>query len=151
MPKTDGPTGGEFPAGGIILWSGTVAAIPTGWVICDGANGTPDLTDSFVIHADDDSGGTRDVGDTGGAHTTTIAEANLPAHVHTIDHAHDLHYQGSAISGGGYLEIIGQASSYDSTNSATVASHSGNSGSIGSGTAASTIPKFYALAYIMKT
>jgi hypothetical protein len=40
-----------FPPGGIILWSGTIASIPSGWVLCNGTNGTPDLTDRFVIGA----------------------------------------------------------------------------------------------------
>lgn len=38
-----------MPAGGIIMWSGTIASIPLGWALCDGATGTPDLTDKFVI------------------------------------------------------------------------------------------------------
>ena len=37
------------PQGGIIMWSGTIASIPAGWVLCDGANGTPDLTDKFIV------------------------------------------------------------------------------------------------------
>ncbi len=39
----------NVPSGGIIMWSGTIASIPTGWALCDGANGTPDLTDKFII------------------------------------------------------------------------------------------------------
>ncbi len=38
-----------MPAGGIIMWSGTIASIPAGWALCNGANGTPDLTDKFII------------------------------------------------------------------------------------------------------
>ncbi|MDP6908424.1 MAG: hypothetical protein QF371_02910 [Flavobacteriales bacterium] len=37
------------PTGGIIMWSGTIASIPAGWSLCDGSNGTPDLTDKFII------------------------------------------------------------------------------------------------------
>ncbi|MBL4586185.1 MAG: tail fiber protein [Flavobacteriales bacterium] len=39
----------NFPPGGIIMWSGTIASIPVGWALCDGSNGTPDLTDRFLI------------------------------------------------------------------------------------------------------
>jgi hypothetical protein len=39
----------NVPAGGIIMWSGTIASIPVGWALCNGANGTPDLTDKFII------------------------------------------------------------------------------------------------------
>ncbi len=42
-------TNNDFPAGGIIMWSGTIASIPVGWGLCDGSFGTPDLTDKFVI------------------------------------------------------------------------------------------------------
>ena len=38
-----------MPAGGIIMWSGTIASIPAGWALCNGSNGTPDLTDKFII------------------------------------------------------------------------------------------------------
>src|SRR5207237_1315846 len=33
----------------IVLWSGLASAIPSGWVLCDGTNGTPDLRDRFII------------------------------------------------------------------------------------------------------
>jgi hypothetical protein len=36
------------PTGIICMWSGTLVNIPAGWVLCDGANGTPDLRDKFV-------------------------------------------------------------------------------------------------------
>ena len=112
------------PAGVIVLWSGAISAIPSGWVICDGNNGTPDLTDRFVIHADADSGGTRDVGDTGGAHT----------------HTH---------GAGSYNLVNG---TYGYTRVFTGAA--GNAAAMtveGTSAAGSTLPKHYALAYIMKT
>ena len=68
------------PTGLISMWSGSIATIPATWYLCDGNNGTPDLTDRFVIHADADSGGTNDVDDTGGSNT--ISEAELPSHTH---------------------------------------------------------------------
>ena len=37
------------PTGGIIMWAGTIASIPAGWALCNGATGTPDLTDKFII------------------------------------------------------------------------------------------------------
>ena len=35
-----------MPSRGIIMWSGTAADIPTGWALCDGTGGTPDLTEN---------------------------------------------------------------------------------------------------------
>ena len=40
-----------FPSGGIVLWSGVTTNIPSGWVLCDGQNSTPDLRGKFIIGA----------------------------------------------------------------------------------------------------
>jgi len=37
----------------ILLWSGAIVNIPSGFVICDGNNDTPDLRNQFVIGAGD--------------------------------------------------------------------------------------------------
>lgn len=42
---------GGIPAGVIVMWSGAVAAIPSGWLLCDGTNSTPDLRDRFIVGA----------------------------------------------------------------------------------------------------
>src|SRR3990172_3920103 len=62
--------GSGIPSGGIILWSGPADQIPSGWALCDGANGTPDLRDRFVVGA----GGGYEIGATGGEakHPLTI-------------------------------------------------------------------------------
>ena len=67
--------GGIIPTGGIIIWSGAANAIPSGWLLCNGSNGTPDLRNRFVVGA----GSTYSVGDTGGS-----ADATLPTHTHSI-------------------------------------------------------------------
>lgn len=55
------------PSGAIIMWSGATNAIPTGWVLCNGENNTPDLRNRFVIGAGD----AYSVGETGGGSSTT--------------------------------------------------------------------------------
>lgn len=50
------------PLGTIVMWSST--EIPTGWSICNGDNGTPDLTGKFVIGVNS----VYTVGSTGGAY-----------------------------------------------------------------------------------
>lgn len=62
------------PAGVILMWHGLLANIPAGWVLCDGANGTPDLRGKFVKGAAAD----QEAGTTGGAATHQHA-----AHEHT--------------------------------------------------------------------
>ena len=53
------------------MWAGLLVNIPTGWALCDGQNGTPDLRDRFIKGAASGA----DPGATGGAathgHTTT--------------------------------------------------------------------------------
>lgn len=66
----------SFPSGGIIMWSGSVASIPSGWVLCNGLNGTPNLQDRFVVGA----GSSYGVGATGGQNAIT----SVPAHTHGI-------------------------------------------------------------------
>jgi hypothetical protein len=67
----------NVPSGGIILWSGAASAIPVGYVICDGTNGTPNLKDSFVVGA----GNSYAVNATGGfvaSGVTSSAGTNTP-------------------------------------------------------------------------
>jgi hypothetical protein len=65
-----------FIAGMIMLWSGSIASIPTGWVLCNGQNGSPDLRNRFVTGAGD----TYAVNATGGQNSIT----GVPAHTHTF-------------------------------------------------------------------
>lgn len=64
-------------SGLILLWSGAIADIPEGFVLCNGTNNTPDLRDKFIIGA----GGSYAVDDSGGdpQHTHTFTE---DGHVH---------------------------------------------------------------------
>jgi hypothetical protein len=64
-----------IPAGIILMWSGSVASIPSGWVLCNGANGTPNLQDRFIVGA----GSAYAVNATGGS-----ADATLPSHTHSL-------------------------------------------------------------------
>jgi microcystin-dependent protein len=70
---------GAIPSGGMILWFGSVASIPSGWALCDGANGTPDMRGLFAVGA----GGAYAVNATGGANTVALSAAEMPVHAHT--------------------------------------------------------------------
>jgi hypothetical protein len=154
---------GPIPVGGIILWSGAISAIPTGWGLCDGSTyGTvvsPDLSESFVIHADADSGGSFAPGDTGGS--TTIAEANLPAHGHGVssittsdpgNHTHSYTYGNIQAQNRDTQYAAQWASSYTGGTTGGAGSHthtlSGTTDTVGSGT--DYYQPYYALAYIIK-
>jgi microcystin-dependent protein len=69
-----------IPSGVIMMWSGSIGSIPAGFLLCNGASGTPDLRDRFVVGA----GSTYSPGNTGGANTVTLTTAQLPSHAHSI-------------------------------------------------------------------
>jgi len=71
----------SFVTGMILLWSGSSGSIPSGFVLCNGSNSTPDLRGRFVVgHHNTD--GDYDVDDTGGSKTRTLSTSNLAAHTH---------------------------------------------------------------------
>lgn len=72
-----GTTDGVVPTGAIVMWAGSVASIPSGWALCDGTNGTPNLVDKFI------KGTSGTPGSTGGSNDRTLVEGNLPSHSHS--------------------------------------------------------------------
>jgi len=140
----------NVPSGGIILWSGAANAIPSGWVLCDGTNSTPNLVDRFVVGA---GVTTPEVGTTGG-----LKDAIVVSHSHTASdsgHVHAILGVSSSRGKGTALFGILDTSLFSSTTNAI----KGN-GQIGaanitvaaegqSGTNAN-LPPYYALCYIMK-
>jgi hypothetical protein len=138
------PTWGTaFVAGMIMLWSGSSATIPSGWLLCDGSSSTPDLRNRFVVGATS----TYAVGATGGS-----ADAIVVSHTHTATvtdpgHAHTLPYSAADTVGGGNAGI--RDSGTVSTSTATTGITVANSTTGSSGTNAN-LPPYYALCYIMK-
>lgn len=111
----------SVPTGLIAIWSGAIVNIPAGWTLCDGTAGTPDLRDKFVVGA----GNTYAVDATGGA-TTHNHPFTGDGHFHTIN-------AGTGIGAGTNIN--------DFTNIWNVTGTTDNS---------SSLPPYYALAYIMK-
>jgi hypothetical protein len=142
-------TGTTIPTGMISLWYGSIGSVPTGWYLCDGTNGTPDLRDKFVVGA----GSTYSVAATGGS-----TDAIVVSHTHTAtstvtDPGHFHTYSVVSVTGG----AGGGSASY--TNTATVNTGTKTTGvTVGttnasagvSGTNAN-LPPYYALAYVMKS
>jgi hypothetical protein len=69
-----------LPVGTILMWYGSVANIPAGWSLCNGANGTPNLTGSFILHADGSTYVPGQTGGTAGSLTATTSTAGLHNH-----------------------------------------------------------------------
>jgi microcystin-dependent protein len=150
-------SGATIPAGLISMWSGSIGSIPSGWYLCDGSNGTPNLTDRFVVGA----GSTYAVNGTGGATSVTLTTNNLPAHTHTATvtdptHTHTIPtpvqgLAGSGVSGWqGSNTGVAYTYSASATNAASTGITVANS-STGSGTSFSILPTYYALAFIQKS
>ena len=195
-----------IPTGTINAYAHSVA--PTGWLMCDGTSTagytllasyvgatTPDLRGKFLMGKTATGIGSTLLGSGG---STTITEANLPVHQHTMNHTHgsftssgqsqshnhtvslndpghfhnvngnvanltvgggvvmtvlsylggdstngltNLKYTGTTVSS------VGNASQ-DHTHSVTVTAHTGNTGTVGSGTA--YFQPFVAVNYIIK-
>jgi len=63
----------------IVLWNGTINTIPTGWIVCDGTLGTPDLRDQFVKSVPNSG---INPGSTGGEVEHTLTVSQIPNHDH---------------------------------------------------------------------
>ncbi len=126
---------GIFVSGMIVLWSGAADAIPTGFVLCDGNNSTPNLSGRFVVGYDA-SNSDYDVNDTGGSESVTLTVNQIPAHTHNINLAVRAFYQEPRNFG------VGTDGS---------ANNSEDTGSTGGGQSHENRPPYYALCYIMKT
>ena len=132
-----------IPSGVITMWSGAIADIPTGWALCNGQNGTPNLRDRFVVGA----GGGYAVGVMGGSSTsgaTTLATSQIPGHTHSLGIFCWSGYNNNMWHpNGDYTAACG----YEEGNNGVRNAQSAGGG--GSHTHTVT-PPYYALAYIMK-
>ncbi len=162
--------GAAVPRGIIAMWSGSVAAIPQGWALCDGTNGRPDLRDRFIIGAG--STGYKTPGTTGGVNTSTI-----PEHSHTIsgielqtstvpDHAHyvsltttsengrtkvDDEDDDDTVADDNHEHSVQGNTNPSGSHSHTIASHNhGGATSASGGLSLDNRPPFYALCFIIK-
>ena len=138
LPAIDGSnlTGIQgIPSGVIMMWSGAINAIPSGFVLCNGQNNTPNLIDRFIVGA----GSVYSVGDTGGASSVTLSINEIPSHSHTVTTRNS--------QGGGVFTAMGHARNTGSVSSSNASGLSNTGG----GAAHENRPPYYALCYIMKT
>lgn len=110
--------------GMIMLWHGSVASIPSGWHMCNGEMGTPDLTNRFIRCAESDT-----VFPTPGA----IGGSNVHTHSFAGDgHTHDIEGGTSLAAGEDFNPLTSVDPAVGITDSET------------------NVPMYYTLCYIMK-
>lgn len=126
--------GDLMPIGSIIMYNGTATSIPSGWHICDGTSGTPNLIDKFIR-------GGRYVGGTGGADNFTLSVGNLPPHSHKV---------AKSWYGGSDNANDRQCLRWDNELSGDSLTNQAYTENTGSGTPVYHLPPYYTLIYIMK-
>lgn len=141
------------PIGTIVAFNGS-QSIPDNWAVCDGTNGTPDLSGKFIKGTTDRT----EVGTTGGQSEIKITSTSLPKHSHdfkfvpadwfvmssgynlpTVNVAED-NSSGVTALGTGNLDTIGSISG--------VTDEAGDD--VGSNDPINIEPPFYTLIYIMR-
>ena len=163
-----------LPSGVIVMWSGSIASIPSGWLLCNGSSGTPDLRDRFIVGA----GSTYAVAATGGSAnatlvshthtaTSTFTGSALGTHTHTATdaghtHSYSLPNQSFPQSGSSTPALYPSFAATNTSTGFASISVSSNSAGTPAGTVATSnstegssatnanLPPYYALAYIMK-
>ncbi len=165
--EIDVAVGTAIPSGIIVMWSGSSANIPAGWVLCDGNNYTPDLRDKFIAgsgnaYTQDQTGGvaTQNIShthtissdspgtNTTGVHTHHIDTTSITCTGDCTDGADD----GSKSVGSdshGHRLIADTSSGGDHSHTLNSHSHNGATGASDI-TVLDNLPPYYALAFIMK-
>jgi hypothetical protein len=164
---------GTVPLGGIIMWSGTDT--PDGWAICNGqqitfATGptihTPDLSGRFIVGADPDEIGEdhhKKLNTSGGSDQVTLVTKNLPPHRHSGTTNKDGLHEHTGVYGLGGSKVSNDKNYghlWDRYVTGTVHSQGSdhqhdfntddNFNSTMKSTPFSIVPRYYALAYIMR-
>ena len=118
----------SMPIGSIIMFNGKAEEIPSGWAICDGMNGTPNLVDRFVL-------GSFSAGGTGGASTIKLTAEQLPPHSHKVNAWYGKSGSTGGSNNGLQSSPVGQQVTTENT---------------GNNEAINIMPPYYRLIYIMK-
>jgi len=135
----------------IVLYFGVTTDIPSGFQLCDGTNGTPDLRNRFIIGAGD----IYNINDTGGSadaivvsHNHTVTTNSSGAHTHTIP-TETANNPGGSVA---FRRVNNATSTVEITTTASDFEHShtvsvDNAGESGTG---KNLPPYYGLLYLIK-
>jgi microcystin-dependent protein len=170
-------TNSFVPAGTIGMWGN--ADVPTGWVLCDGNNGTPNLNGKFIVGAG--TGSAYSVEDEGGNSGGAAAfdASNMPAHTHSgttgnqsANHKHNytdpghyhrqkasddaFHFDNTEAQSSNYygqlgFNTYGSSHGLSAGNQSANHTHSITTGSAGGNTLVTMLPAYRKVRFIMKT
>ena len=151
-----------IPSGVIVMWSGSIAAIPSGWYLCDGNNSTPNLQDKFIVGAGSSyavagTGGSKDAVVVSHSHSASTGSASLTGSITGISQSFA---SGGGTASGVFTKTTGNTvnltpTTNDADDGGGVTfngshSHSVSVSSAGVSGTNANLPPYYALAYIMK-
>ncbi len=166
-------TNALVPPGVIVMWSGAIIDIPTGWALCDGSGTTPDLRGRFIVGYDAAVPAYNTPENTGGNTTLVLDKSNLPQHRHTVssgtvdggaislsggDHNHPSRGSDIVDTDNGDISVptFGGGGAYTVTDGGGAHGHS-VSGTTGNGASDGLLaapidirPPYFVLAYIIK-
>ena len=128
----------SIPSGVVVSWYGDKANVPSGWAICDGTNGTPDLRDRFIVGA----GNSYSLKATGGVNTVSLTADQNGPHTHSGTTSSS---QQTVVPGSDLLGTHSNNMGKWGTVNITL-----TTGSSGKGAAHENRPPYYALYFIMK-
>jgi hypothetical protein len=139
-----------IPVGGIILWSGSVASIPAGWLLCNGAYSTPNLADRFILgagnlYAPNAAGGSADSIVVSHTHTASVADAG---HFHN---AFNGFVNAGSNTGTAVTSNNGGTNTPTNSTSTVATGVTVTNASTGVSGVNANMPPYYALCYIIKT
>lgn len=151
-----------FPIGIICKWYGSVASIPSGWSLCNGLNGTPDLRSRFIIgaggvhaphvtggaaSATTSLGGAHNHGGSTGSHALTVAQ--MPVHRHPMGSLFVRNVGGGGVISGSGSFADGASETQDTgggeAHPHTIPTQTDHDHTV------ATLPPYYALCFIMRT
>ena len=145
-------TSNYLPKGSIVAYN--QGSAPSGWTLCDGSNGSPDLRNKFVL-----GWGNRGVGTQGGEENVTLGVHQMPSHNHNVvgntstDGNHSHAYPAGGGGHGAHRAMTTDRHHHNQdTFNGGIHHHSFNvnSAHAGGNAAHNNMPPFYVLTYIMK-
>jgi hypothetical protein len=143
------------PIGCIMIWSGTIATIPTGWALCDGGGSParPDLRNKFIVGA----GNSYNVNATGGSKDAVVVSHSHTASTTSTDSGHSHTQNPKRLTGfsggpGGYYPGLPfpETVTFETESAKANISSSTTVNSNGESGVDKNLPPYYALAYIQK-